>query len=272
MITKKPIRLMSWNLLEGGHTPHTLGGVPTQDIQRIQAAQELIKESQADIVVINEALWCEPHEGHHTDYADLFNFPHQAGHLYDAHWGNVILSKFPITASKTFSIYNRGGMVVEIQTPQGLLQVATYHPHPSRWAFNKAQDYQSLVRISQNDKPLLVCGDFNAISPEDKPDAVALAEAFSAFSKNPERDSARFIDGGEAIFPVLEMLGFKDAIIDRKPSMPTALVASNDTSGMRIDHAWVNRNIKVKHGCVVHDYKADIASDHYPLLVDLSLT
>lgn len=270
----KPLRLMSWNLLEGGHVPaKEKPSRPTVDPVKMEAAVALVRRLAPDVLVINEALWCQPYDGYHVDYAAIFGFEHVCAKLYDGCWGNAILSRTPISTCKTFGIYNRGGLMAHLQTAQGDLQVATYHPHPSRWPAHKARDYRELVECGDPSLPLLVCGDFNAISPEDAPDGQALAEAFGAFSKQPQVDSARFIDGGQSVFPTLAGLGLRDAIgpAGRRRSMPTRLGGSDPNSGMRIDHAWINAHIDIFDAQVVHCEEADVASDHYPLLVDLDL-
>ena len=263
---------MSWNLLEGA-CQVAEDGSPVDHPDRLVAAQALVRSNDPDILVINEALWCQPWEGRHVDYAARFGFPDSCGKLYDHHWGNVILSKHPVVACRSFDIYNRGGLLAEIATPQGVVCVATYHPHPSRWPVNKSQDFVDVAALSTPGKPLFLCGDFNAISPEDQPDRDRLALAFARFAKDPVASSARFVDGGRAVFPRLVEAGLRDAIPSdsRGHTMPTRLVSEVDDSRMRIDHVWVNRQVLVQAARVCHDPLADQASDHYPLIVEFSL-
>ena len=266
------MRLMSWNLLEGACRVSPLGQ-PEDHPQRLSAAQDLVALYAPDVLVLNEALWCQPWEGHAVDYAARFGFPESCEKLYDHHWGNVILSRFPVAGRQYFDIYNRGGLACEIITPEGPLSVATYHPHPSRWPVNKSQDFIDVTSLAHPHHPLLLCGDFNAISPDDAPDRMALAKAFSKFAQDPHASSARFIDAGEAIFPRLIAAGLRDAFLpgQRSHTMPTRLVSEDSDSQMRIDHAWVNDKILIQSAQVIQDQLADRASDHYPLLIEFSL-
>ena len=59
---------MSWNLLEGA-CQVAEDGSPVDHPDRLVAAQALVRSYDPDILVINEALWCQPWEGHHVDYA-----------------------------------------------------------------------------------------------------------------------------------------------------------------------------------------------------------
>ena len=261
------LRLLSWNLLEGACKP----GTDEEDPHRTALAQGLIRELNPDVLVLNEALWCEHHDGHRRDYAALFGFEHASGGLYDAHWGNVILSRFPIARTESFRIYNRGGLVATIQTPDGEVQAATYHPHPSRYPRHKVQDFQHLLGMMDPLLPGFVAGDFNAISPQDEPDVEQLAKAFERFSHRPRQDCLRFIEGGEALFPVLLEQGWRDAVPlkNQRHTMPTALIGGDLNSAMRIDHCWVNRQVTITEGGPLHDPRVDGASDHYPLLIRL---
>ena len=263
------LRIASWNLLHGGHQANTQGqALPQPDTQRLAAARELVGQMAPDILVINEALWCEPIDGYCAPYPAWFGFEHACKHLYDGVWGNVILSRYPVLDCQDFMIHNRGGLLATIQAPDGLLHVGTYHPHPGRFPHNKVSDYLDLLDFAQEDIPLVLCGDFNAISPADQPDTNGLVEAFGEFSKTPAFDVARFVDGGEAVFPALHWAGLRDGFApsERKITMPTRLISPSQASGMRIDHLWVNALVQVGQAQVVEGPLADAASDHYPLL------
>ena len=263
--------IMSWNFLEGG-TVRARTGIPVSDDARVAHAQSLISDLQPDVLVLNEALWCAPWEGHVRSYAQMFGFAFESSHLYDKHWGNTILSKHPIVHSQGFHIYNRGGAVVTIDVGGQHIQVGTYHPHPSRYPHNKADDFLRVTQLFDRALPNVLAGDFNAIHPDDQIDEAQLLRGFASFSKNPEQDMRRFIDAGQAIFPVLDELGWRDAVTDSVHTIPTAMLGGGLDSAMRIDHLLVNAQVDVLEGRVVHDVRADGASDHYPILARLLIS
>src|SRR5262249_41882413 len=145
-----------------------------------------------------------------VDYGALFAFPHAVAALYDGAWGNAILSQHPIQCSGELRIYNRGGLTALISTPLGPLSGASYHPHPLRSPQNQARDFASMVATLAG--PLIVCGDFNAINPQDAIDRAQLIAAFGAFSSEPEQAVDRFLESGERIFAELAKFGLHDAI------------------------------------------------------------
>ena len=270
-MNSEPIRVMSWNFLEGGCHRLPLEHGPVEDAVRMTAARALMDKYTPDIVVLNEALWSRDFQGHARDYARLFGYEYSSAHLYDRNWGNVLLSRFPIEDMVELRIYNREGFVATVHTSLGLLQVGTYHPHPSRFASNKRKDFKRIVGLFDEDLPGLLAGDFNMISPHDAPDLDRLEKGFSRFSKTPRADAQRFIDAGQWVVPTLEQMGWHDAIpvARRQYTIPTRLLTPNpsaDGSAMRIDHMWSNPHCLVLDAGPLHDELADQSSDHYPLL------
>jgi hypothetical protein len=82
------------------------------DEKRLHLAQNVIGRLKPDILILNEALWCNKYQGQYIDYKALFGFEFDFGHLYQKEWGNVILSRFPIVSTHVFSIHNRSGIIV----------------------------------------------------------------------------------------------------------------------------------------------------------------
>lgn len=266
------VHLMVWNILEGWHDKDANGLLQWNE-NRFQASKCLIDQQQPDILVLNEALWARSIEGKFIDYAALLSYPFFCNEIYDGHWGNCILSRYPILSCSPFTIYNRSGLRVVIDTPNAPTHIATYHPHPSRYPENKASDYIELIEGHEHEAGIL-CGDFNAISPEDVIHESKIIKAFARFSENPAASFARFREGGKAIFPALKKLGFEDAIPaeHRRFTIPTDLLSLNKDSAMRIDHIWSNSKIKVHTGGVLQNSLADQSSDHYPTFLIFSST
>lgn len=266
------LRLVSYNLLEG-LLPLSAREDERRhfDQQRADAAQSVVTALAPDILVLNEALFCRPHEGRKINYAEFFSFPYETAALYDGAWGNAILSRYPIKKSIEMKIYNRGGLSALIDAPSGHLTVASYHPHPHRLPSDKAEDFAQLVKDVVG--PLIVCGDFNCISPEDDTEEEALIKAFRAFAADAEPAVRRFIESGKLVFKTLAEFGITDAVPvkGRRYSMPTNLINADKSSAMRIDHILANQEIEVHSGEVVHSASTEVASDHHPVMIDFKI-
>jgi len=266
------LRLVSFNILEGFRpiSPAT-SERRLLDRDRVDAARAVIAGLSPDILVLNEALFCRQYAGQAVDYGQLFDFPFQSAALYDDAWGNAILSRCPIVKSQEMRIYNRGGIVATIATPEGQLCVASYHPHPARYPENKALDFSRLVEGVTG--PIIVCGDLNCISPEDRVERAQLVEAFRSFSPNPEAAVDQFIESGKQVFSALGKLGLKDAVppSGRRYSIPTDFISLDKSSAMRIDHVLANDAIQIIDGEVVQNAASNRASDHHPVLVEFQI-
>ena len=265
-------RLLTYNILEGFRRLD--GGDAARrslDRARLDAAQQLFAELAADIVVLNEALYCDAYDGITIDYGALLGYPHVASALYDREWGNAILSRFPILGAEETRIYNRGGLRARIALPAGEITVASYHPHPGRAPQRKAADFAAL--LDGIDGALVLCGDFNSISPEDAVDEGRLLAGFRRFSREPEAALARFLASGRAVFALLAERGLRDAIpaAGRRYSVPTDLRSPDKEAAMRLDHIFVSGEIAVRHGEVLHHALSELASDHHPVIADLAL-
>ena len=268
----RSFRLVSFNILEGFRPISTSSSERRLiDRDRTAAARAVVAGLAPDILVLNEALFCREHAGRTVDYGGVFDFPFQSVALYDDAWGNAILSRFPIVSSQEMRIYNRGGLVATIKTSEGQMRVASYYPHPGRYPANKALDFARLVEGLTG--PVIVCGDLNCISPDDRTDRHALIEAFRSFSPNAEVAVDQFIESGKQVFSALGKLGFKDAVppIGRRYSIPTDLINRDKSSAMRIDHVLANDAIEVIAGEVVQNAASNRASDHHPVMMEFRI-
>jgi endonuclease/exonuclease/phosphatase family metal-dependent hydrolase len=266
------MRLLSYNILEGLR-PLARGAGERRGIDRDRAtaALSVVQKLEPDILVLNEALFCQEYGGKIVDYATLFNFPYETAALYDFEWGNTILSRHPIIKSQEMKIYNRGGLWALIDTPNGKLTVASYHPHPQRYPENKAADFVQLVAGVEG--PVIVCGDLNCVSPEDKLDRTEMIAAFHRFSRTPEASVDQFLNSGRTVFDVLHRLGLRDAVPvpGRRYSIPTDLLSTDKSSAMRLDHILANDGIEILAGEVIHSAATNRTSDHHPVMVDFRI-
>jgi exodeoxyribonuclease III len=275
-------RLVSWNILEGMLLPQAGDetGDHTPDESRRRSAVTLIDRLKPDVLVLNEALYCEKAFGQVEKYADLFGFPHAANRLYDGCWGNAILSRHPVADVVAITIHraganqNRGMLAVRLGLPEGEVWVATYHPHPQRRPKKRLEDYAEFLPLLPG--PLLFAGDMNAISPDDEPDLAILTRGFEHFRAKDvaQREVERFLEAGHVLFEeVMPRFGLHDAMppAERRYTIPTAMLSTDISGAMRIDHILVNRGVVVEKAWVVRDPEADVASDHYPVAADFRL-
>lgn len=282
-------KLLFWNFLEGGLKPYNKDfNYRFNDTKRLNAAKNIVSKYKPDIFVINEALFCEKFYSQYQDYQKIFNFKYSFNKLYDKSWGNSILSNIPISDSRSELIHssggqNRGYLEAKLKIKQKnkkdiYFNVCTYHPHPARRPFMKAKDFDSFLS-GQVKIPSILVGDLNAISPNDVFDADKIKKGFLKFKREDLVDEMvnKIIESGKEIFNVLDLLKWKDVfeIFPNKKSytIPTDLIKIDNNSQMRIDHCFINNNpdIIVNDVKIIKNEDTNIASDHYPILLDFEI-
>jgi endonuclease/exonuclease/phosphatase family metal-dependent hydrolase len=273
------MRIVSWNFLEGGLTP-SLEGYRAPQAARRQAAVQMMVELAPDVLILNEALFAETWEGQCENYAALFGFEYQAARLYDKAWGNAILSRWPIVDVQARLIHretgqNRGWLAA-LTGPEGRARtwVSTYHPHPQRRPHMRAADFHGFLTLLQGQRAVL-CGDLNAINPADAPNEASLLESFLRFQSPAvaKLSVSRMLESGRLLFEdVLPAFAWRDGmpVTGRHSSLPTALTRRLGDEGLRIDHALISPDITVLGGEIALSPLADLASDHYPLVLDIA--
>lgn len=256
------MKVLAWNLLYGAllHGNNSNAGYHVNQSAEA-AARRVIADADADIVILNEALYCRPYNSRHRQYGGIFGYPHEACALHDQHWGNAILSRWPVDTPVVLPTPDRGAetrsaLFTMARTPAGPLNVGTNHPHPWTEPRLRAGDFaELLLAMNRHAGPSLVAGDFNAIDPEDNTDRQALLREFEGFSPPGKADSGmqRFLDADLLLFrEVMPSLGWHRAEQEdpRTPTIPTAKIRSAISVGMRIDHA-IARSLRVSTRTIV---------------------
>lgn len=267
-------RLLQYNILEGFRTDR---GTMALDCRRLIACKEFVKAHEPDILVLNEANYCQIHDGTWNDYKTWFDMPYGIGQLYDRQWGNVILSKYPIIDWRVYRMENRrAALKTFIQLDRVVVEVDTYHPHPKRYADNKARDFANLTYQLQ--WPYILSGDFNVVSPSDLPDRERLTAGFVRLIGDElgPAVAAQFIDGGTVVIKALTDNGLRDAVRAylgkvTQHTIPTDMLNMFKGTAMRLDHVFVSGHIQVDYASIPHDDLTHKISDHYPVIVDFSI-
>ena len=179
----RALRLVSFNILEG------LQPVPRSEAERrllirgrVEAAKAIVADLKPEILVLNEALFCQEQSARRstTPYCSAFLI---ASRLYTTVPGEM---QFEVAPHCVFardahlqSWWNYRGHRYPVRSPHRCVVPSHPHRHP-------ATRLSTLPSGKGVDGPLIVCGDLNSISPEDEIDRDQLVEAFRAFSQDPE--------------------------------------------------------------------------------------
>ena len=260
------MRIMTFNILEGGDS--LLGG----RTYRRDLIARIIRAADADVVALQECTDWEK-----DDQKVLHDIERMVGMLAML----ALTDGFPVAllVKPELSILNadahtRGfwhGMldVVIADADSVPTRLLNAHLHP-RDPDIKLAEIKEIISHHQPGERTVLMGDLNTLSHLDHLDASKLAE----------QTLARHTKDGELDFRVtktLEAHGFVDAYAafhlgERRPTIPTAAARDSEFSPVRMDYIFVSRELKSSLvSCeLVESEDAQIASDHFPLLLEIS--
>lgn len=231
-------------LLNALHGFHSMSAPFGLDETRLKAAVGLVRRWRPDILGINEACYGGPNPFREPmAYGQLFGFHHSYFAPWGRYeWGNVLLSKWPMTATKK-QLGRRTAIQAEVTVgPIDPLNFWLVHLDPEENDRRKKWFLEKL--LPEDPRRTIVFGDFNS-TPTDG-----------------------------ALIPYLST-NLVDAVRAREqPSRPTAPTSNYVRPGRppaRVDYVFVSSDLRVARATTVDGPAAEVASDHYSLLIDVKV-
>lgn len=270
------IRIICYNVLRGFHKK--IDGDFVFEPSRLQAAQKIINSFDPDILVLGEADFNtkNTYRSEKTKtlaYQSLFGFPHMFQVAITERKGEVILSKLPFQA-ESFSTeqFSHTRAVFKIEGKEVMLDFI--HPYPRVPEKEKATWLAGIVKTAQ--KPYVLLGDFNALSPQDEYVFENVAEGFHPARGDGAEANARDALQGLMIQEVIAQ-GMVDAYrskhTDPGHTYPTfSYQPVKEWKGtMRLDYIFCSSEFKILESGIIKDEYSEKASDHYPLFAVLKI-
>lgn len=271
----RAVRVLTYNIWDGGI--NQIAG------DRQARLLQILGDSKADIIAIQEAKGFSRNEfdtlsrwGLHLGMQGAIAPAPSGFHV-------ALLIRPPLKLLSSEAIHERifynACMSAQIGTPEGVLHVMTVHLNPFD-PLVRLSEARHLAREAYDDRPVLLMGDFNGISPRDTVDATVL--------DLPTRVLARHValqihDIGEKppidtrAIGILEWSGFVDLYRAHQPSdagwtIPTKAPNNNKFARMRLDYIFASPPLarRLVRCEVLQTPTTDGASDHYPVLADFS--
>jgi endonuclease/exonuclease/phosphatase family metal-dependent hydrolase len=257
------MKIMSYNILEGGHLSKG---------DRTDLLIDIIRESSPDILGLNECRGFAD-----DDEARLRLFERElgmSGVLNESASGNHIAILFrpdlPVVerSGKSISMHN-GYTRITLQTEIGSLAVVATHLHPFASVFRVGEMQIVAARAAAADAAI-VMGDMNSVAPGD----AAVLELAGAPHTMTER--LRGPAGGidtEAVSVLLNRdytdLGAKGAT----PTYPTPLSSEKADPLVRLDYMFATARVaeRCREFSVAGGESGPRASDHLPIVAEIDL-
>lgn len=243
----------------------------------------------ADIIGLNEVYYAHPvagaeqpamealaeRLGMHFVFGACMRWPAQDDLPEDA-YGNALLSRWPIVASASHLLtpvpdkHQRGLLEGRILLPdeRALTVYVTHLDHTDEEARLVQLRALRTWTVRDRNRPHVVMGDFNAISPwdaEERPDIVATLRA------HPKGRNLVPEEGGPRVIAQMEKAGYVDTY--RLFGQPGARSLIPPETPIRIDYVFVSRPLADGvRGCVIwEEPPGEEASDHLPVVAEVEL-
>lgn len=250
------LKLMTYNISGGQIYETHLQGKPFQDCPRdISHVAEVIKQANADVVGMNEVFHCEAFGDQTAQIAKLAGYTHYffAPAFYNpalkGHYGNAILSKYPIVQTEIMPIAAETG--IRLAEPRVVLQatlncngklLSVLISHFGLIEAEKARAVDAVLAFAKDSgNQCVFMGDLNCTR--------------DSVHTNRLRKVFRASNDGQAELKTWPV----------EPSPPELCTFHSPLSGRQIDFIFVTDGICVNKTETVYS----LASDHKPLYSDI---
>lgn len=273
------MRVLTYNI----HGWRTLAGLPN-----LNAVAQVIAATNADLVGLNEVFYprvvggdarpaleaLAARLGMNFVFGPCLRWPAQDSLPADA-YGNAFLSRWPILASAAHHLTpvpdaeQRGLLEARLALPTGrsLTAYVTHLDHRDEEARLTQLRAIRTWTVRDRNRPHLILGDFNAVSPWD---FATRRGAADELARLPQKANVLNIDkGGPKVIAQMEKTGYVDAYTRFGiPGSPSFLGLEHPP--VRIDYIFVSESLApaLTAAQIWHETPGQEASDHRPVLAE----
>jgi endonuclease/exonuclease/phosphatase family metal-dependent hydrolase len=280
-VTSTPLRLLSWNIRQGGGS-------------RLRRQVDVIAGVEPDVVALQEVVATTAPRYREllaaaglAYFADSFSVAPDPSQLVGARrYGLLVLSRWSVDSITDVPVrmpWPERLLSTRIRTPFGAVEVHTAHIPPGashRWL--KIETFEGIYeRLTQPcPDPRILCGDFN--SPQDELETGEVITWGQVIHKNGSiamvrhRDATspgRWDAGERSIVAGLVAHGFQDAYrtVHGYSTREYSWVLARKTGGVRrrFDHIFASTELRPVACRYLHEARQAGQSDHSPMLADL---
>lgn len=272
-------KVMNYNIKEG--LAYIKGEDYIRDSAREKLIKKVVKEENPDILILTEACWLKNNSlGFRRNYKKIFGYKYYAyGSDYtpEIDWGVAILSKYPIREWYDYCLMGFRWVRAFIKIGNEKIMLDAVHPTPSVPENKKKQWFKTVIRDME--KPYLIAGDFNVLSPRDSYDENKLIREFRKYTtyndKSPLK-KAREITKDDLKKETISFL-LKNKLVDTYYKKNKNKEITSPTSNypkmpnLRLDYIFCSNDISVLDSGIIKNETTEKASDHYPVYSILEL-
>ena len=244
-------------------------------VETLDKIIDTVNAARPDYLTINEANKFDANDNHiMRQFAEKTGFSHY--HLELCGDGNeyhvAALSKSPFVSITAIKPMSRAAILAVVDTKIGHTAFLSTHLSP----FSELARLAEVAKVTNALKPYpnsVIMGDLNSLSSKDE-----YPEDFiEDFNSGQIR---KFTTDGAVRFDVMRTLykaGYIDIAslfeLERENTVPTSVNQDAEHSTMRLDYILISQALKEKATSyqVIKDALTEVASDHYPVVVDIAI-
>lgn len=234
---------------------------------RIADIVTLLREVRADVVCLCEAGWVDDDATVRAlkgdtglSFSAIARSPAGGSHL-------LLLSRYPLGRVKTGEGFKNAGLVAEVHTDNGPVDIVAVHLAPSPESARVDELKEILSHCESDGRPIVIMGDLNAITRGEPVDY----EVEAGGNDQPTVEAVSY-----ELTDMLRQMGFADVgLLASEKFLPTVPLTRDGRvvyRNLRLDYFFVSEAIKDK----VADYAVIVTpettglSDHSPITVRLN--
>jgi len=256
-------RIVSYNIFKGGKNGFE------------QLAQSVC-DLEADCIGLLEANgWGEENEKLLKSFSEITKYPFYYHAKANTNYDIVCLNKIkPKISTHITNGFWHAVLINVVETVEiGKVAIIFLHLNP-KTEVERIKEIAELLVILKQYPSAIILGDFNSLSVHDPYNKTELLMALQTSHITKFGSDYLCFDTIKAI----ESAGYIDCAVEQKYFITTVPTTSNDDPmhaiPLRIDYAFVSPNLisYVKNISIKKGEMFNKASDHYPLVLDMSLT
>lgn len=273
------MKIASYNVMSGGFNSCAS---TTDRPERLSLLQKAIKEIKADFIgLIDTFRWVEVFNT--EDLKNLFSYKevfsiNMDDTRVDKRIGITVLTNLPVKKFQSIRLATRNCLKAEINFKNKVLDIFTVYLDDLKEETRFQQIKALLNQVSTNST--IIMGDLNTFRPEEIKQAESKIDSFLKinpdFTKREDYQSY-FVPAFEGmcqakVIPLIRSAGFAEIEVSDQISatFPTPLFYNAPSPICRIDHLFCTKDLTISNFKVLTGGVFNIASDHYPIVAEVS--
>lgn len=233
---------------------------------------EVVKKESPDFLVLNEAnTFAKNNNAILKKFAEKTSFSYFEISLSgEKDWHVAIFSKYSLKNIYKLKPLARACIITTIESTYGLISVASFHLTPYTEDLRQSE-INSIISYQKPFKYKILMGDMNSLSRNDGYDENIIKDFDEIRIK-------KFTTDGKLRFDVINKIlaeEYHDSAQqlgkNRDVTVPTQSAKGTKHSPMRLDYIFLSKSLSpyLHSYSVVKNELTDIASDHYPVVVNI---